>query len=85
LNVHVKRALGARDLVYVLFDGYDTDPPDETERSIRAIRQRGAKLYWLHPNKEEPGSQAIQQSRHLISGFLAIHHLQSLENLVKLV
>ena len=85
LNVHVGRALGARDLVYVLSDGYDTDPPDETERSIRAIRQRGAKLYWLHPNKEEPGSQAIQQSRHLISGFLAIHHLQSLENLVKLV
>lgn len=84
LKVHVGRALGSRDLVYVLSDGYDTDPPDDTERAIRAIRQRGAKLFWLHPNKEEPGSEAIQQSRHLISEFMAINNLQSLGNLVKL-
>jgi uncharacterized protein with von Willebrand factor type A (vWA) domain len=84
LKVHVGRALGSRDLVYVLSDGYDTDPPEETERAIKAVRQRGAKLFWLHPNKEVPSSQAMQRSRHLISGFMAVNTLQSLDNLVNL-
>ena len=84
LKVHVGRALGSRDLVYVLSDGYDTDPPEETERAIKAVRQRGAKLFWLHPNKEVPSSQAIQRSRHLISGLMAVNTLQSLDNLVNL-
>ncbi len=84
LKVHVGRALGSRDLVYVLSDGYDTDPPEQTERAIRAIRQRGAKLFWLHPNKEQPASEAMLKSAHLITQFMAISSLQSLENLVNL-
>lgn len=84
LKVHVGRALGSRDLVYVLSDGYDTDPAEQTERAIRAIRQRGAKLFWLHPNKEQPASEAMLKSAHLITQFMAISSLQSLENLVNL-
>jgi uncharacterized protein with von Willebrand factor type A (vWA) domain len=84
LKVYVGRALGSRDLVYVLSDGYDTDPPEQTERAIRAIRQRGAKLFWLHPNKEQPASEAMLKSAHLITQFMAISSLQSLENLVNL-
>jgi uncharacterized protein with von Willebrand factor type A (vWA) domain len=84
LSLYARRQLGARDLVYVLSDGYDTDPPEETVRAIRAIRQRGASLYWLHPNRDVPASEAIQQSRELISGFLAVESLKSLENLVRL-
>jgi uncharacterized protein with von Willebrand factor type A (vWA) domain len=84
LKVHVGRALGSRDLVYVLSDGYDTDAPADTERAIKAIRQRGAKLFWLHPNKEVPGSEAIARSGHLISGFMAVNNLQSLENVIHL-
>jgi uncharacterized protein with von Willebrand factor type A (vWA) domain len=84
LKVHVGRALGSRDLVYVLSDGYDTDPANETERAIRAIRQRGAKLFWLHPNKEKPSSEAILKSAYLITDFMALDSVQSLENLAKL-
>ncbi len=84
MKVHVGRQLGSRDLVYVLSDGYDTDPAEDTERAIRAIRQRGAQLYWLHPNREEPASEAMQRSRGLINGFLALDTLKSLENLVHL-
>jgi len=84
MKVHIGRKLGSRDLVYVLSDGYDTDPPEDTERAIRAIRQRGAQLYWLHPNREVPASEAMQRSRELISGFLAVDTLKSLENLVHL-
>jgi len=84
LKVHVGRALGAKDLVYVLSDGYDTDPAEQTERAIRAIRKRGAKLFWLHQNKEQPASEAMLKSAHLITQFMAISSLQSLENLVNL-
>ena len=84
LKVYAGRALGSRDLVYVLSDGYDTDPPEDTERAIKAIRQRGAKILWLHPTLEIPGSEAMLRSRYLINGFLSVNNLQSLNKLVHL-
>jgi len=84
LKVFAGRALGSRDLVYVLSDGYDTDPPEDTERAIKAIRQRGAKRLWLHPTLEIPGSEAMLRSRYLINGFLSVNNLQSLNKLVHL-
>jgi len=76
--------LGSRDLVYVLSDGYDTDAPEDTERAIKAIRQRGAKIFWLHPTLEIPGSEVMLRSRYLINGFLSVNNLQSLNKLVHL-
>lgn len=84
LKVHAGRRLGARDLVYVLSDGYDTDPPQDTERAIRALKQRGASLFWLHPTHELPGSEAMLRSRDLIDGYLAVSTLHSLGDLVHL-
>ncbi|MBM3931133.1 MAG: VWA domain-containing protein, partial [Sphingomonadales bacterium] len=84
LKVFAGRALGSRDLVYVLSDGYDTDAPEDTERAITAIRQRGAKILWLHPTLEIPGSEAMLRSRYLINGFLSVNNLQSLNKLVHL-
>jgi uncharacterized protein len=84
LKVYAGRALSSRDLVYVLSDGYDTDAPEDTERAIKAIRQRGAKILWLHPTLELPGSEAMLRSRHLINGFLAVNNLQSLNKLIHL-
>lgn len=84
LKVYAGRALGSRDLVYVLSDGYDTDPPEDTERAIKAIRQRGAKILWLHPTLAIPGSEAMLRSRYLINGFLSVNNLQSLNKLVHL-
>ncbi len=84
LKVHAGRRLGARDLVYVLSDGYDTDPPQDTERAIHALKQRGASLFWLHPTRELPGSEAMLRSRDLIDGFLAVNTLHSLGDLVHL-
>jgi uncharacterized protein with von Willebrand factor type A (vWA) domain len=70
--------------VYVLSDGYDTDAPEDTERAVKAIRQRGAKILWLHPMQDIPSSEAMLRSRHLINGFLAVNNLQSLDKLVHL-
>jgi uncharacterized protein with von Willebrand factor type A (vWA) domain len=78
------QGMGRRDVVYVLSDGFDTDPPEQTRDAIRAIRQKGAELYWLHPTAEIPQSQAIQLSHDDISDFLAVSHLDSLEGLVDL-
>jgi uncharacterized protein with von Willebrand factor type A (vWA) domain len=84
LKVYAGRSLGYRDLVYVLSDGYDTDAPEDTERAVKAIRQRGAKILWLHPMQDIPSSEAMLRSRHLINGFLAVNNLQSLDKLVHL-
>jgi uncharacterized protein with von Willebrand factor type A (vWA) domain len=84
LKMYAGRALGSRDLVYVLSDGYDTDAPEDTERAIKAIRQRGAKILWLHPTSELPGSEAMLRSRQLINGFLAVNNLQSMDKLIHL-
>ena len=84
LKVYAGRALSSKDLVYVLSDGYDTDPAEDTVQAIRAIRQRGAKVFWLHPNKAKPESDAMLKSAHVINQFLALDSVQSLEKLVKL-
>lgn len=78
------RGLGRRDIVYVLSDGYDTDPAQQTFAAIQTIRNKGAELFWLHPTVTIPQSEAIQLSKNVISGFMAVSHLASLEGLVDL-
>ncbi len=78
------KGIGKRDIVYVLSDGYDTDPPEQTHEAIIAIRKTGAELFWLHPTVGEPQSAAIQMSKESISGFMAVSHLNSLNGLVDL-
>jgi uncharacterized protein with von Willebrand factor type A (vWA) domain len=78
------KGIGKRDIVYVLSDGYDTDPPEQTHEAIMAIRKTGAELFWLHPTVGEPQSAAIQMSKESISGFMAVSHLNSLNGLVDL-
>ena len=78
------RGLGRQDLVFVLSDGYDTDPSDQLPEAIKAVRRTGADLFWLHPTVEIPQSKAIEASRADISGFMAVSYLNSLEGLVDL-
>lgn len=78
------KGLGKRDIVYVLSDGYDTDPPQQTLEAISAIRNKGADIFWLHPTVDRPQSEAILLSQDAISGFMAVSHLGSLEGLVDL-
>jgi uncharacterized protein len=78
------RGLGRRDMLFVLSDGYDTDPPEELPKVLQSVKQMGADVFWLHPTVEAPQSLAIQGSRQFISGFMAVSHLNSLEGLVDL-
>jgi uncharacterized protein len=78
------RSITRRDIVYVLSDGFDTDPPEKTAAVISRVRKKGAELFWLHPTKDIPQSQAIQMSQDMITGFMAVNNLASLEGLVDL-
>lgn len=79
------RGLGRRDLVFVLSDGYDTDPADDLSEAVQKVRRAGAALYWLHPTVEVPQSRAMQSAAPYISGFLSVSHISSLEGLVDLI
>jgi uncharacterized protein with von Willebrand factor type A (vWA) domain len=78
------RGLSRQDLIFVLSDGYDTDPPEELPKVLQSIKQMGVDVFWLHPTVEVPQSLAIQLSQPYISGFMAVSHLNSLEGLVDL-
>ncbi|MCD8516041.1 MAG: VWA domain-containing protein [Burkholderiaceae bacterium] len=79
------RGLGRRDLVFVLSDGFDTDPHDQLAVAVQDLRRLGAELYWLHPTLDVPQSRAIESAQAHISGFLGISHLDSLNGLVDLI
>lgn len=79
------RGLGRRDLVFVLSDGFDTDPHEQLPLAVQQIRRLGAELYWLHPTVDVPQSRAVQAAHQDISGFLSVSHLDSLDRLVDLI
>lgn len=79
------RGIGRRDLVFVLSDGFDTDPANELSVAVQAVRRAGAELYWLHPTVEIPQSRAMQAAMPYVSGFLSVSHLNSLEGLIDLI
>jgi len=79
------RGVGRGDIVFVLSDGYDTDAPEQTFAALTAIRNKGAKIFWLHPTVQKPQSEAIRYSESAIAGFMAVSHLGSLEGLVDLI
>lgn len=78
------RGIHQKDIVYVLSDGYDTDPPELMLKNIQKIRRYGASVYWLHPTKKIPQSEAIKMSKAYINDFLAIDQLGSLNHIVEL-
>lgn len=79
------RGLGKRDLVFVLSDGFDTDPADELSVAVQKIRRTGASIYWLHPTIDVPQSLAMQAAGPHISGFLSVSNINSLEGLIDLI
>lgn len=79
------RGLRRGDLVFVLSDGFDTDPADQLAQAVQAVNNTGAKLFWLHPTVTVPQSRAMHDAKEHISGFLSVNHLNSLEKLVDLI
>lgn len=84
-GAHARAALSRRSIVLVCSDGYDTDPPEQLRESLRAITQRGARVFWLHPTRANALSTALEQARSLVAGFAPGHDLESLERIPALI
>jgi uncharacterized protein with von Willebrand factor type A (vWA) domain len=81
LQVQARRSLTRAARVIIMSDGFDSDPPEQLARALRALRARGAKLYWLHPTQARPRSAALAGSGALIDAFAPVHDLESLARL----
>ncbi len=81
LRSHVRGALSRYARVLIMSDGFDSDGATELAAQLRAIRGRGASIYWLHPSREPPQSAALAPCAGLVDAFVPVHDLDSLARL----
>ena len=48
---YAKRLVGARSVVMILSDGFDTDPPQVLGAALADLKKRGCRVIWLNPLK----------------------------------
>lgn len=82
---HGRRGLSRSARLLILSDGFDSDPPERLARELAHVKRRGARLYWLHPTRGAPQSEALAACRELIDGFAAVYNLDSLARVRELV
>ncbi len=82
-TVHARAQLARPSRVWMLSDGFDADPPQRLAEELRGVRQRGARIAWLHPGPRAPASEAmgIVVAQGLVERF---HRLDSLADLARL-
>ena len=85
VRVHAPHALGRTNLVLVMSDGFDADEPGELKAALETIRNRGARIHWLHPGREVPQSSALADCTGLVHAFAPVHDLDSLARLEGLI
>lgn len=85
LDVHARRSMTRASRVFILSDGFDSDPDEDLRRQLWRIRRRGARIYWLHPTIERPPSAAVTNAADLVDAFAPVHNLESLDRVRLLV
>ncbi len=81
--VHARAQLARSSRVWVLSDGFDADPPQRLAEELRGVRQRGARIAWLHPGPRVPASGAMTAA--IADGLVErFHRLDSLADLARL-
>lgn len=76
---HARAQLRRPCHVWVMSDGYDTDPPEQLRQSLLQLKQHGARITWFYPNAQRPNSQAIQHAKSCIDRFVPLSHLADLQ------
>jgi len=71
-RVHARAQLRRGTRVWVLSDGFDTDPPEHLATALQALRARGARITWFHPTRAVPAAAALQGARDSIDRFIAL-------------
>lgn len=85
LDVHAGRSMTRATRLFILSDGFDSDPEQDLERQLRRIRRRGTRIYWLHPTVARPPSRAVAHAAELVDAFAPVHNLESLDRVRLLV
>lgn len=75
---HARAQLGRGSRVWVMSDGFDTDPPEQLAQVLHAIRARGARISWFHPTRQPPAAQALQGAASCIERCLPLASLADL-------
>lgn len=73
-HAHIRRPAQ----VWVLSDGYDTDPPEALAQVLKKIKGLGAQITWFYPTRKAPGSQAFAQALPHIQRHMAVAQLGDL-------
>lgn len=76
---HARAQLRRPCHVWVMSDGYDTDPPEQLRQSLQQLKQHGARITWFYPNAQRPNSQAIQHAKSCIDRFVPLSRLADLQ------
>lgn len=84
-DLYAGRALSRSARVFILSDGFDSDPEQELRRELQRIRRRGARVYWLHPTVLRPPSRAVSGAADLVNAFAPLHNLDSMARIRRLV
>ena len=83
---HARRLVGRRTVVLLISDGLDTGEPADLARELSWLKRHSRSLLWLNPLLRfqgfEPRAAGIRAMRPHVDGFLPVHNLQSLEQLV---
>jgi uncharacterized protein with von Willebrand factor type A (vWA) domain len=85
LDVHAGRSMTRASRVFILSDGFDSDPEQDLRRQLWRVRRRGASIYWLHPTIERPSSTAVTNAADLVDAFAPVHNLESLDRVRLLI
>jgi len=85
LHQHLDRSLGRGDLFMVFSDGFDTDSPEALAEVLAQVRERGARVCWLHPTLQVPRSAAMALAARHVTRFMPAHNLASLARLPELL
>lgn len=77
--VQTKAQLRRPSHVWILSDGFDTDPPEALVQVLRQIKGLGAEVTWFYPTRKPPASQAFTQALPYIHRHRAVAHLADLQ------
>lgn len=82
-----RRVLGRHAVVLLISDGWDCGDPALLEREMARLRRSCDRLIWLNPllgsPDYEPLTRGMQAALPLVSDFLPVHNLDSLERLAE--
>lgn len=77
-RTHARAQLRRGSRVWVMSDGFDTDPPGHLAEALRTLRGHGARITWFHPTRQAPAAAAVRNAREHIDRFIPLASLADL-------